>query len=204
MKKDKNKTTQIIAIAVVSILVGILIGYAGAIVIITDTNTDTDIDTDMPIVDNGSNFKFQHIDGTIGELKDFRGKYILLDLWATWCQPCVYQMAELADANAAYEDLEILSISVEPEDTSLLIKDYKNDLSLIGIETNWIFGQNETLSSLLINDAIPTLLFLDPEGNLIFSHSGIMFYDKPDGWESVEDQTIFDILLKDVLDTIII
>ncbi|MEX0980194.1 MAG: TlpA disulfide reductase family protein, partial [Gemmatimonadota bacterium] len=71
----------------------------------------------QPVVPGSAAPSFQVTDlsGAPVALSDFRGKVVLLNVWATWCPPCVYEMPsmqrlydELAD-----EDFEILAVSID-------------------------------------------------------------------------------------------
>lgn len=50
-------------------------------------------------------------------LKDFKGKYLLLDFWASWCGPCLASLPDLKDIYAAYhgKGLEVVGISLDTE-----------------------------------------------------------------------------------------
>jgi len=138
---------------------------------------------------DGEDFEFTLLDGTIKHLSDYRGKVIILDMWATWCGPCEYQMQELRNAYDAYDrnDLEIISLNVDPQENSQeinnFIEGFKNKY---GIELDWIFGQDDGSvweEYKMVSGGIPTLYIFDQKGKTHFSHEGVAFFSEiPPGW----------------------
>jgi peroxiredoxin len=61
------------------------------------------------------------VKGTTIRLADLRGKYVLVDFWATWCAPCVAELPRLQDAHKKYRDagFEIVGISLDESKTAL-------------------------------------------------------------------------------------
>jgi peroxiredoxin len=60
-------------------------------------------------------FELKRLDGTSVRTEDLRGRYVLLDFWATWCPPCVLEIPELRAVHEGYRDrgVDILAISVD-------------------------------------------------------------------------------------------
>ncbi|HQT55412.1 MAG: TlpA disulfide reductase family protein [Phenylobacterium sp.] len=60
---------------------------------------------------------FQDADGKPVRLADFKGKVVVVNLWATWCGPCVIEMPTLAKLAAAYEGqpVAVVAVSVDGE-----------------------------------------------------------------------------------------
>ncbi len=136
--------------------------------------------------DSGEDFAFYSMDGTIKHLKDYRGKVVILDLWATWCNPCRYQMLELRKAyqNYSRDKLEILSINIDPREDLQTIQNFINQYAQYGYTLDWVFGnEKDSLDKYMTTGAIPTLCIFDQHGNLYFAHTGLIFFsDIPENW----------------------
>ena len=63
---------------------------------------------------------FTAVDGQAVDLKNLRGKVVLIDFWATWCGPCVAELPNVKAVYAAYHDkgFEVIGISLENSQVS--------------------------------------------------------------------------------------
>jgi thiol-disulfide isomerase/thioredoxin len=64
---------------------------------------------------------FNGPDGSPTKIADFKGKVVVMNVWATWCAPCVIEMPTLARLQGAYagKPVEVVAISIDkPEDLS--------------------------------------------------------------------------------------
>jgi peroxiredoxin len=70
---------------------------------------------ELKVGDTPIPFAVQDTDGQTVTLKDFEGKVLLIDFWATWCRPCMQEMPQMVAAydNYASRGLEILGISLD-------------------------------------------------------------------------------------------
>jgi thiol-disulfide isomerase/thioredoxin len=120
-------------------------------------------------------FAFTDFDGRIRKLSDFKGKYVLLDFWGSWCAPCV---ADLPLLNAAYErfrarGFEILGIDYEYGATSDAVRKL---LAEKGVR--WPNATPESVKDLVEKQfriwGFPTFILIDPAGNVVETRSSAL------------------------------
>jgi len=103
------------------------------------------------------------------DLKDLKGKYVLIDFWASWCGPCRASFPEMRKLYAKYKsaDFEIYSISIDKSKSAWL--------KAVKAENNpWIQAldtKNISQSSFAVT-AVPNTFLLDPEGKIIAKELG--------------------------------
>ncbi len=113
-------------------------------------------------------FETKTIGGQPLRLSDYRGKYILLDFWATWCGPCVGETPHLKAAFDAFGGGDrFVMIGLSLDNTISAPTDYarKNNIKWIqGFLGPW--GQSSITPSYGV-DFIPSIFLIDPEGKII-------------------------------------
>jgi len=120
----------------------------------------------------GRDFTFQMLDGQIRQLKDYRGKVTIVDLMATWCNPCRRQMGELEKILDHYGNkINIISIDVEQQDDAEKIRNTFGDHI-----NSWDFGMDKygIAQKYLLQQSIPTLVIFDKYGRLQYLFAGLI------------------------------
>jgi cytochrome c biogenesis protein CcmG/thiol:disulfide interchange protein DsbE len=133
--------------------------------------------------DVGKDFVFTSVTGETKHLSDYRGKVVIIDMWATWCFPCQLVMPELKKiyGNYSRDKLEIISINVDLQESVQLIQSYQDWFNdTYGIELNWIFGRDDgSISEKYLKEGkIPSFAIFDQNGRLYFNEAGVVAYDE--------------------------
>ncbi|WP_077402364.1 TlpA disulfide reductase family protein [Cellulophaga omnivescoria] len=102
-------------------------------------------------------------------LEDLKGKYVYIDVWATWCGPCLAEIPALKETEEAYhnKNIEFVSISVDRPDAYNKWKQMVIDKELGGIQ---LIADNNFESDFIqdyVIQGIPKFILLDTEGNIV-------------------------------------
>ncbi|MBC8163078.1 MAG: TlpA family protein disulfide reductase [Roseiflexaceae bacterium] len=89
------------------------------------------LDTSTPLMPEigqpAPDFQFTLPDGTTQKLSDLQGKKVLLNFWATWCEPCRDEMPHLEQARQAYGD-DLVILAVNKAEKAERIASFTNDI----------------------------------------------------------------------------
>lgn len=118
-------------------------------------------------------FTYNSIDESQVSLSDLKGKLVYIDVWATWCGPCLIEIPALKELESDYHSKNIVFVSIsidEPHNFDKWKKMVK-DKELGGIQLfadkNW---QSDFIKAYAI-DAIPRFILIDTNGNIINSNA---------------------------------
>ncbi len=115
------------------------------------------------------NFKFEDINGKIVELTDFKGKYVFIDVWATWCLPCMQQIPYIKKLEEKYhgKNIVFIGISVDKKDKYNLWKETILSTNMKGIQ---LFSDNSFESKFIEAfsiSSIPRFILISPKGTIL-------------------------------------
>ena len=118
---------------------------------------------------------FDGLDGKPVALADFKGKLVILNVWATWCQPCLKEMPSLQKLEARLApDLIVLAVS-EDRGGAEVVKPFldKLDLSKLTIALD---PKSAAIHALHAR-GLPTSLVVDPDGKVLGKVEGAADWD---------------------------
>lgn len=133
--------------------------------------------------------RYYSTDGATFDIKEQRGKVVVVNFWATWCGPCLNELPAFDKFQSEHkDDVVMLAINKETEKTAKQIANWLNDDSYkIGFADYSLtfahYGANETDLYKLFGfaDAIPATAIIDQEGNVVYFGLGGLSYEMLDG-----------------------
>lgn len=114
-------------------------------------------------------FNMEDINGKMVELDDFKGKYVYVDVWATWCGPCKREIPALKKLEEKYHDKDIVFVSMSVD----ALKDKEKwqkmvqEKELKGVQ---IFAENSWKSTFVEKyeiKGIPRFILIDKDGKIL-------------------------------------
>ncbi len=115
-------------------------------------------------------FNLQTLDGKTMKLSDFRGKAVLLNFWATYCEPCKVEMPWFVELQKEYGPQGFQIVGIANDDAS--IEDIAKFAKDMGINYPILIGKDPVSDSYDIS-VLPTTFFLDRDGKLIAREFGL-------------------------------
>jgi len=133
-------------------------------------------------------FKLTDINGRTVRLSDYRGKVVLINFWATWCQPCRAEMPDLVQLQRDYakQGLQIIGITYPPE-RKTRVRRFARSLK---VNYPIILGTREIKARYSSEETLPLTVVINRNGAISDIISGILLREE-------FDEKIKPLLMKD-------
>lgn len=111
---------------------------------------------------------YENHNGSTTSLSDLKGKYVYIDVWATWCKPCLGEIPALKELEEEFgKQMYFVSISVDKPNKHEAWKKMVDEKQLKGIQ---LFADKNWVSAFVQDfgiDGIPRFILIDPKGNVV-------------------------------------
>lgn len=132
----------------------------------TTTDPTTPADFNLKLIDR---------DGNTMSLEELKGKVIFMNMWATWCPPCVAEMPSIDKLHEEMGDeVAFVMLSLDQDFEKAKAFDKRKGYNLP------IYAQGSKLPAIYQSSAIPTTYVIDADGNLALTHKGMADYSDPE------------------------
>ncbi len=121
-------------------------------------------------------FELTSLDGKRVKLSDFRGKAVLLNFWATWCEPCKVEMPWFVELQKKYgnDGLVVLGVAMDDTETSKIAQ----FASEMGVNYPVLLGTDQVSEDYGNVQYLPTSFYIDREGKLVGKGTGLLGRDE--------------------------
>ena len=117
-------------------------------------------------------FTFKDTQGKQQNLVDYRGKWVLVNFWATWCPPCQEETPDLIALHNAHKNTDLVVIGVALDSTRAAVAEY---ITKYGVTYPIVFSSYTTAETEVGSvEALPTTYMFDPNGKQVIFQEGLL------------------------------
>ncbi len=113
------------------------------------------------------NFTVYDNEGNKHSLSDFKGQYVLIDVWATWCKPCVLEIPYLQKMEEEWKGKPVVFMSISIDKDTTRWKNFLVKRELHGNQFWNGFDKSEGFNKEFLIQGIPRFILIDPNGNFV-------------------------------------
>ncbi len=115
-------------------------------------------------------FRYPDMEGEEHALEDFRGKYVYIDVWASWCGPCRRQIPHLEELINDYSGKNIVFMSVSVDENKQAWEDMVQEKDMKGYQL-YAGGWEAKIARKFMINSIPRFILIDPAGKIVDSNA---------------------------------
>lgn len=118
----------------------------------------------------GAGFVLTDTQGRTHRLEDYRGQWVLVNFWATWCPPCLDEIPDLNDLYEAHKGRRLLVLGVAMDyQSGKQVMDFAQSLS---VAYPIVLGNQKIAAQIGAVNALPTTYLYNPQGKLVAYNVG--------------------------------
>jgi thiol-disulfide isomerase/thioredoxin len=117
-----------------------------------------------------ADFLLEDVQGKSHRLSDYRGKWVLVNFWATWCPPCLREIPELTRLHNAHQkkDLVVIGIAMDSGSSKTVIDFARAH----GISYPVVMGNRKITAQIGAVDVLPVSYLYNPKGEQVSYQAG--------------------------------
>ena len=123
----------------------------------------------LKIDQSAPNFTTTDISGRNFSLMQLKGKYVLLNFWATWCGPCVRELPLIKKLRDDFPENQLEIISISEDNTK---KDLEKSIKQAGLNWTHVYFDRVIINKYQVSNGIPLTFLIDKEGRIVFKQEG--------------------------------
>ena len=132
----------------------------------------------LPFPGYAADFTLEDVQGKTHRLADYRGKWVLVNFWATWCPPCLNEIPGLSSLHSAHKDRDLAVIGIAMDSgSSRKVADFSQAHGISYPIVNWQYGKSRKLDQEITGsfgdiEALPSSFLYNPKGELVSHQLG--------------------------------
>ena len=114
-------------------------------------------------------FSLEKLGGGTVSVSDYRGQWLVVNYWATWCAPCIKEMPELSALHTGRDDLVVLGLAYEEVDDATLLAfldEVDVDFPILKVD---VYNPPQPFGTPMV---LPTTYVVDPDGMTVKTFRG--------------------------------
>ena len=124
-------------------------------------------------------FVFEDMQGQPQRLADYRGKWVLVNFWATWCPPCLEEIPDLVDLHRAHSKKDLVVIGVALDSSAKSVRQF---IDRFKVNYPVVLGDYDLAEQVGEVTVLPTSYLYNPRGELISYQQGMLTRDSVESY----------------------
>lgn len=122
-------------------------------------------------------FELTNLDGETVQLEDYKGNFVILNMWASWCGPCRKKLPHYVKFHESYQDENVVVIGVNLTSTEHSIEAVETIVSDFGLPFEIVLDEAGVVRQDYEVLVTPTTYMIDPDGHIAVRRQGYFDYE---------------------------